>query len=227
MDHSIVTCSYTSHAKVTHSYTSHAIVTESEEDIKSAEVKDDYICKWKELYSKENAPYLHKTRCIYVSLVIMQNAIYKETFDKQKKDIVSVLKVGYTETSSSSVYKRLYSQFDTYDAIWTIPLLVIQIDNTSDIESKIHKKLEKHKVHIACKDHSGNYKIPREFYQVTQEVLSIVIDICKSGNILFEEEYDVDENADDIIPKEIDTLLLDNTDSLTYEQQRFIKENKY
>jgi len=189
----------------------------SQKDIDGAEFKDSCINEWKDIHSKKNAPWLYNQGCIYVCLVILKNTKHNGIATKY----TSVLKIGYTEfdTKTSSVYHRMYSLFDTNDAVWVLPLLVIQIDKPRTNETKIHTVLKKYKLNIACRERSGNYKIPREFYGVDSEILTIVEYICESGRVLFS-----NDNLKDKKVRQLKPLFLQVEDNLSPEQIQKIRQ---
>jgi hypothetical protein len=188
----------------------------------------DYINEWEDKY--ESKPYLHQQKCVYVSLILIANAYMKvgEDVDKDEPtELIGCLKFGYTEVPKSSVYKRMRAQFGEYDAIWAVPLLVANCINPSELESVVKDALKDHQVKIACSA-SCHYKIPKEFYEVSQNVLDIVQTIafkhgCKKVHRI---EYDLDDDSalDRIVPEEFYPSFVEKSDSLSASDIQTIKQ---
>ena len=195
--------------------------------IKNALRKNELMDIWQE--DTHNRHYIHSTESIYVTLTILQNAIT----NAGEQDLCAVLKFGQTCVGSSSVYERLKNQFNEYDAVWTEPILVATGNNPANIESILKKELVDYKVKIVCSKET-NYKQPHEFFAVDQKIVNYIKEVCKyyNYNVLIDEDCDLDtehENKYGILPYDYfdgtPIEFLDETDSLTSEQKRYIRQN--
>ena len=195
---------------------------ESDED-------DEDDNKWIKKY--ENNEHLHQSNCVYMSLTILHNSYMKingEELDQYSpKEHIGCLKLGSSATILSSAYTRFLSQFDTYDAVWTMPILVIPCENPSELEGIIKNALKECQVRIGCSK-KCHYKVPTEFFEVAENVVNIVKDVarkykCKEINCI---QYDLDEDStlDRLVPEEFYPLFAETIDSLDKDDIRIIHQ---
>lgn len=189
----------------------------------------------------KNDPLLKQSGCVYVIILVLY-----DTHRHGEKGILSdalstCIKVGHTE---STVYERLNRQLYEYRAVDIIPLLILRPDTKTPFvrESDIHKMLKSHNIKIAC---GPKFTIPKEFYQVSSEVVNIVKFYGKKENLYFVlekiipgSETDGGDGIDDLIPTEkfeemfndedvnepICVQIMDLTDSLLPEEVKTIRE---
>lgn len=204
--------------------------------LKESELMDTMIFNWEDEYKNEK--YLQKKNCIYACLVVIRKPFLKNG----QTEIAICLKLGYTDRP---VYKRLREEFNEYNLVYIIPIMIMQGKNLNikSIESKIHEKLKKdscYQVQIGCQKRS-NIVIPREFYIVNNVVLDTIYKLCIKNkmkeihNTRPKKDQDFFENIFDIIPCEFiaeqyglnlqELLLLDDlSDNLTDKQKTELRQ---
>ena len=189
----------------------------------------DYKEEWGDKYKSKT--YLHQSKCVYVSLVIICDGYMRtegEELDQNNPtDLIGCLKFGYTESPSSSVYDRMFSQFNTYGAVWTVPVLVIPCDNPSELESIVKIALKSYQVRIGC-NATCYYKIPTEFFAVSQGVIDIIMNNARQHGCkkIYCTKYDLDEDStlDKMVPEEFFPLFAEVSDSLSQMDIRTIRQ---
>ena len=202
--------------------------------IEDAEKTDIHHSKWvhKHKFIKE----LQLSECIYVALIVIQNAYMNSTDSKviTRKDStnrIACIKVGYTESSAQTVYSRFKQEMRTYDAISIIPLVVMKGSDPSKHEKNIMEKLTPYKMSIACSASAKPPFIqPREFFASDCKVVDIVCQYGSDNGFKIIKNWIGHSDPFDVVPDFDDgpaIQVLDDsiTDSLTVDQRRIIRES--
>jgi hypothetical protein len=149
--------------------------------IREAEKKDELIETWKSEYSVEQG--LQMTNCVYLALMIIRHPILNlEQNGMSIEEFVLCIKIGSVIGENRNVYKRLSEEFDKYNAVYIVPLIVMYSDDSciQKIEKKLHDELhgDNMNIKIGCLDRSNNITVPKEFYVVGDNVLDKMINHC-------------------------------------------------
>ena len=196
--------------------------------------KDKCKDEWKDAYEGVDA--LMNTKCVYLSLTIIRNAMMNECEDGGDEDCIelaefaAVFKFGHCEVPKSSVYKRMEAQFNELGSVYSVPILIMRGNNVHSVEQIMREQLNEYKLQIAC----SNKKIPREFYCLTEKIVDIVYHIGIDSDLELLVNNLGDDPIDSLLPENIirsvygdesEIQILDDTsNNLTSLQRRIIRQ---
>lgn len=131
---------------------------------------------WEEIYDCCNY-----TNCVYVNLIVLRKPLLR---GPNVAGLAACLKLGKVFRKDGGLVDRLKSQFAEYNAVWIVPILVMQgnTKNISSIESTIKEQLVDFNVKIACSDKAKTVS-PKEFFAIDDDVIDTVIDICEENGL--------------------------------------------
>jgi len=190
--------------------------------------KNQCLDIWTNEYEKYDI--LKETKCIYLILLFVRNCIVNTATKTENFGLTAVFKFGQCSVSNSSVWQRMNSHFQTYNAVYSVPILIMQGDNPHLLEQIIRKKLEEYELKIAC----SNKIIPHEFYCVDEKIVDMIYftGIYHKFNLL--DNSLGDDIIDNLLPDQIlekiyidEIQILDDTSNNLTSNQKLIIQQTY